>query len=383
MKDSVRLGRIAGVRVGLNWSLLVMVALIAGGLADNRFVYDAPGYSGTTYALAGGLTALGLLFGVLLHELGHALVARRVGLEVHGITLSWMGGVTRIEGEAPRPGAEMLVAGIGPVVSAAFGGALWVVRTLVSTAGGDRLALAALGWLAVINVVLALFNLLPAAPLDGGRVLHSTVWALTGNRWRATRASAGTGILFGATMAAAGFVLMLRSTDPLNGLLISFVGWWLLGSARVERASGALHHALDGVRVADIMRPVGAAPGWVTVRTFSEQYASRKPGWVWLLERWGGGYEGILLGDALTSVPLPQWDLVRPLDVAVPVAAAASASPDEDLLDVVSRTAGKQLILVVHDSHTLGAVLPADIEALVKMGPGRPVPYGSWTLTRG
>ena len=178
MNDTVRLGRIAGVQGGAQldacspwwrWS--------RAGWPTTASPSRPRATPAAAYAVAGALTAVVLLFGVLLHELGHAVVARRFGLQVDGITLSWMGGVTRIEGDAQSPGAEFAIAGVGPLVSAAFGGLLWVVRVLVEGAGGGRLAVSALGWLAVINVVLAVFNLLPAAPLDGGRVLHSVVWA--------------------------------------------------------------------------------------------------------------------------------------------------------------------------------------------------------------
>ncbi len=382
MNDTIRVGRLAGVRVGLNWSLLAMVALIAGGLADNRFAFDAPGYSGAAYALAGALTAVVLLFGVLLHELGHAVVARRFGMRVDGITLSWMGGVTRIEGDAHSPGAEFGIAGIGPLVSAAFGGVLWLVRVALVGGGGDQLVISALGWLAVINVVLAVFNLLPASPLDGGRVLHSVVWAVTHDRWRATKIAANAGVWLGTAMVAAGFLVLLRGEDPLDGFFISVVGWWLLGSARTERQLGRVRQSLDGVHISEIMRPVGAAPGWITIRSFAETYATGRPGWVWLLERWDGGYGGVLVGDSVGAVPFPQWDLLRPQDVAAPISATTGATPDEDALQVVSRTAPDQVILVVHDGRTVGAVLPADLEALVRVGRRGPVPLRGWTLTR-
>jgi Zn-dependent protease len=389
VNDSVRLGRIAGVGIGLNWSLLLIAGLISAELAGNRLPIDAPGYSTGAYDAAGAVTAAGLLLGVLLHELGHAVAAKRYRLRVDGITLSWMGGVTRIEGFAPNPRVELVVAAIGPVVSAAFGGLLWAARAGASIAGAGRLVVAALGWLAVINVVLAGFNLLPASPLDGGRVLHGAVWAATGDRWRATRAAAATGMVLGFATVAAGFLATMSSNGlALNGLFISFLGWWLLASARAERAAGALHNSLDGVRIADVMRPVGAAPGWITARTFVERYAAGRPGWVWLLEGWdaagnqAGSYAGVLLGDTLSAVPLPQWDLLRPLDVAMPISAAIPASPDEDALEVLARSSGKQVILVVDGQHTLGAVLPADIEALARVG-RRPVPYAGWTLTRG
>jgi Zn-dependent protease len=382
MNDTIRLGRIAGVRVGLNWTLLAMVALVAGGLANNRFAFEARGYSSAAYAAAGALTAVVLLFGVFLHELGHALVAHRVGLRVDGITLSWMGGVTRIEGDAESARAEFAIAAIGPVISAAFGGFLWLVRVMVMGSGGGRLAVSALGWLAAINIVLAVFNLLPASPLDGGRVLHSVIWGATRDRWRATRVAATAGVGLGTLMVAAGFLVLLRSSDALNGFFISFIGWWILGSARAERQLGRARQSLEGAAISEFMRPVGAAPGWITVRAFADAYATGHPGWVWLLERWEGGYGGVLPGDAIGSVPFPQWDLVRPLDVAMPIASATGAAPDEDALQVVSRTGLKQVILVVDGGRTVGAVLPADLDALVRMGRQGPVPSTGWTLTR-
>jgi Zn-dependent protease len=379
MKDTVRLGRVGGVRVGLNWSLLAMVALVATGLAQNRFPFEAGGYSGRAYALAGAVTAIGLLVGVLLHEFGHAFMARRAGLNVDGITLGWMGGITRIEGEAPSPRDEMLIAGIGPLVSLLVGGAVWLARMAAASVGVGHLALAAMSWLAAINLVLAVFNMLPAAPLDGGKVLHSAVWGVTRNRWQATRVATSVGILLGAAMVAGGFFVAANRRNLVDGLFIGLIGWWLVGSARAELTVGALHRALDGVSVAQVMRPVGAAPGWITVRSFAEQYAARRPGCVWLLENWGGGgYGGVLLGEALNSVPFSQWDLLRPVDVALPITVTTGAQPDEQVLEALARTADKQIIIVVDGGRTVGAVLPSDLEALAKLAgraqivPGRP-----------
>ena len=373
MTDTIRLGRVAGVKLGLHWSLLVMVALVASGLAHSRFTVDAPGYSTTAYEVAGLLTAVGLLLGVLLHEMGHALVARRRHLVVDGITLSWMGGVTRIEGDSPSASTELLVAGVGPLISAALGGALWLIRSGLlhsspANSGSDALAIAALGWLAWINVVLAAFNILPAAPLDGGRVLHAMVWALGRDRWKATRVAAWAGTILGGGIVVAGFVAASRSQSVLNGFVIGFVGWWLLISARSELSEGSARHALEGIRLSDIMRPVGEAPGWITVRTFIDSYASARPGWVWLLQDWNGGYGGVLAGDALAGVPYPHWDIARPADFATPISSVTGASPGEDTLDVVGRMGPGKILLVVADGHTQGAVLARDIDALVRSG---------------
>jgi Zn-dependent protease len=380
VRDSFRLGRVAGVSVGMHWSLLVLAALVASGLAENRFASEAPGKSTAAYALAGILTAAGLLAGVFLHELAHAIVARRRGLQVDGITLSWMGGVTRIQGDTRKASTELLVAGVGPATSAVIGGLLWAIRLGAESAGAGHLVVAALGWLAWINIVLAAFNLLPASPLDGGRVLHGLVWAAGKDRWRATRVAAGMGLALGAAVVLVGLWVTERYQDLLDGVLVGFIGWWLVASARAELGGGAVQHALEGVTVSDLMRPVGEAPGWVTIRSFMDQYASSRPGWVWLLQSWNGGYAGVLVGDALAAVPYPNWDLARPLDVAVPLTSTTGASPDEDAMAALARIGGDRVILVVSGGHTLGAVLPSDIEAMVRAG-GRTV-AGSRPATR-
>jgi hypothetical protein len=184
-------------------------------------------------------------------------------------------------------------------------------------------------------------------------------------------------------LVVVGFVVGTQGANWIGGLFIAFVGWWLLSSARSELSAGAVHGALDGVKMVDIMRPVGSAPGWITVRAFAEGYAASRPGWVWLLEEWGGGYGGALLGDSVASVPFPQWDLVRPIDVATPIAATTGAEPGDEVINVLARSGDKQVVLVVDGGRTVGAVLPSDITALVKMRGQGAVGSKGWSYTRG
>src|SRR5579875_1000383 len=368
MKDTVRLGRIAGVPVGINWSLAVIVVVFAGGLAENRFPADAPGYGHLAYLWVGALTAVALLAAVLLHELGHAFVARRSGMDVEGITLSWMGGVTRIAGDSPSPIRELGMAGIGPLISFAVGFALWGVRALAVGAHLGSLAITALGWLAVINVVLAIFNLIPAAPLDGGRILHAGIWWVTRDRWRAARATSAAGVLLAAAIILFGLWQIVDRRDSLDGLLVAVLGWWILSSARMEDRQAVVQRALDGLAVHQVMRPVAAAPGWLPVEELATRYAStRTPATVWMLERWGGGYSGVVSGEALLAIP-PPWNALRTDGVAVPVDAASAAGPWEPLLAILERTQGRQVVLVVDGDRTVGAVLPVDLDALVRSG---------------
>ncbi len=378
MKDSVRLGRIIGVPIGLNWSLVVIVGVFAFGLANNRFPQDAPGYSHGAYIVAGAASAVVLLIAVLLHELGHAIVARRSGLDVEGITLSWMGGVTRIVGDTASPGREFGVAAIGPLVSFAVGLVLWGGRAIVDAAGGGHLVASALGWLAIINVVLAVFNLIPAAPLDGGRILHAAIWTVTRNRWRAARATSYAGVALAAAIIALGVFQVVARRDAIDGALVAILGWWILVAARQEDRQAIVHRALEGKLVHEVMRPVAAAPGWITTGALASGYADAHPATVWMLERWDGGYSGVVSSEAVRAVPEP-WGSIRADEVAVPVDAAAAAGPWEELLDALERTQGLQVLLVVDEERTVGAVLPADIEALVRAGPPkvqRPVAAG-------
>ena len=366
MNDTVRLGRLMGVPVGLHWSLVAVVGFFGWELAESTFPGRAPGYAHVSYITAGGLTAVALLAGVLLHELGHAVVARRAGLEVEGITLSWMGGVTRIAGDSPSPWRELTVAGVGPLVSLIVGGALLGVREAALGLGVGRLPVFALGWLAVINIVLAVFNLHPGRPPRRwphparpgvGRHPQPVVGQPDGfaRRDRSGRPHRG-----------AGRLEVLGRADRIDGLFLVALAWWLWSAAREEERQATVQHVLGGVRVHEIMRPVDAAPGWLTLDELISRYvAGHNPASVWLLERWGGGYSGVVSSEALMAIPPPRGS-IRPEDIAIPVEDAGPAEPCEDILTALERTGGRQVLLVVEDGRTVGAVLPADIEALIR-----------------
>lgn len=372
MRDTLRLGRLGGVPVGLNWSLAVVAALLAFVLAQNRLPFDAPGYPSTAYAVAGVLTAIGLLVTVLAHELGHAVVARRFRMRVDGITLSWIGGITRIEGDSAGPGVEAAIAGVGPLVSLATGGLLWALRYGCDQAGVGRLAVAALGWLAVINVVLAVFNLLPASPLDGGRILHAAAWRITGDRWRAGRVASMAGIGFGSLVIALGAYQAATGTGTggaFDAFITGLLGWWLIAAARGEGQVATLHRVLDGCRCSDIMRPVRSGPGWMTTDHFLAAHDHGPITPVWLLESWEDtGYTGVVSTEALRAVPPHLRPTLRAVDVAVPVSEAAGAHPDDAVLATLAASSGARVVLVVDGGHTVGAIVPADVDAMLHSG---------------
>jgi Zn-dependent protease len=251
MKDSLSLGRVAGINVGLHWSLLLIGGLLTAGLAGGRFPVEVPGYSNAEYVVAAGVTAVVFFGCVLAHEFSHAVVARREGIDVDGITLWLLGGVTRMTAEVATPKAEFAVSGAGPLTSFVIGLVLGGAGVALHAAAVWPLLVAALRWLGVINVVLAMFNVLPGAPLDGGRLLHAFVWRRYGDRLRATRAASRAGALLGAMLIATGLAEFAFGTAIGGGLGLVLVGWFLRTGARLEEADA---EAPDDVSRHDLAR---------------------------------------------------------------------------------------------------------------------------------
>jgi Zn-dependent protease/CBS domain-containing protein len=246
---SFELGRIAGIRIGVNWSWLVVFALIVWSLASAVFPSQNDGLSDATY-VAMAIVAAGLFFAsILLHEFGHAVQARREGMEIEGITLWLFGGVAQFRGMFPSAGAEFRIAIAGPVVSLLLG--LFFVAIAVVTKTAEAVDGVA-AWLGYINLLLLVFNLLPALPLDGGRVLRSALWGARDSFEWATRVAANIGRGFGFLFIAGGIAMFIFA-DSFSGAWLAFIGWFLLMAASGELRYLAVRDALDGLRVRDLM----------------------------------------------------------------------------------------------------------------------------------
>ncbi|MFC2003346.1 site-2 protease family protein [Chloroflexota bacterium] len=252
MRSSFRLGRIAGIEIGIHYTWLLAFILIAWSLAQRFFPQTYPGWGLATYWVTGILAALLLFVSVLLHELAHSLVAQARGLAVRSITLFIFGGVSNIEEEAKRPRVEFTVAIVGPVTSLVLAGLFWGLLRVVQTPDSPLAAM--LSYLALINALLAGFNILPGFPLDGGRVLRSILWGTTGNLTTATNIAATVGRFFGWGLIAFG-VFQLLSGNILGGLWIAFIGWFLSSAADASRREITLREHLSGVPVKKIMDP--------------------------------------------------------------------------------------------------------------------------------
>ncbi|HEU4422011.1 MAG TPA: site-2 protease family protein [Pilimelia sp.] len=257
MRQTVRLGRVAGIAVGVHWSVLVVMVLLAQGLAVALLPAAAPGRPGWLYWIVAVLTTVLFVASLLAHELAHAVVARHYGVRVERVTLWLLGGVAELSGQPDRPRQDLRIAAVGPLTSLAAAGVFFTAA--VATAGWlPPVAVVAVAWLAWINVVLAVFNLLPAAPLDGGRVLRALLWRHWGDQVRAQLVAARAGRGLGGGLIALGFLQILL-TGTLSGLWLALLGWFLVAAAGAEQQAARLSALLGGLTVRSAVNPLPAA----------------------------------------------------------------------------------------------------------------------------
>ena len=250
-----RVGRVAGIEIAIDQSWLLIFFLVSLSLST-YLASVLPGAAfGARWTAALLSSALGFT-SIVLHELGHSLVAQSLGLRVRSITLFLFGGVAQLESEPRRPAHELWIALAGPAVSIVLG---LCVLGLARLSPEATLARESLAWLGRMNLALGVFNLAPGFPLDGGRVLRAIVWAATGDFARATRAAARAGAALASLLMATGALVVLSGQSLVSGLWFVFLGWFLLSAARAATGSLELERILGHTRIADLLEPVAQA----------------------------------------------------------------------------------------------------------------------------
>ncbi|WP_457033758.1 site-2 protease family protein [Kitasatospora sp. P5_F3] len=375
MNGSVPLGRIFGVPLRIHWSAPLLVFLLSSALSGRTLPAWAPGQSATVYTVSGLVGAMLLLVSLVLHEAAHAVTARRAGIDVEDITVWGLGGITRI-GRASTPRVQFAVSMVGPLTSLALGG------LSIAAAFGARDVLhwavpsAVLFWTGWTNLLLGVFNLLPAAPLDGGRVLQSAIWWRGGDRERAERIAGRTGQVVGALMVAAGWAEL--SYGGSAGLWLMFIGLFVSVSALAEVRRAVLVAALRGLRVADVMSaPVVTAPEWLSVDRFLEEIVTWTHHSVIPLLDIDGRPSGIVDRRRLATLPPSRRAEVRLRDLAVPIGPGAITAPGDQLVDVLDHAgvAVPLRLLVLEGDRLVGIVTGHDIARIAQQrlpAPGSP-----------
>lgn len=365
MRSTFSLGRIGGVKVGINWSVLVIAGLITLSLAGGILPAAVEGRSSTEYLIGGVIGAIGLLGSILAHELGHALMGKRLGLEVESITLWLFGGLAQLEGELPSARVEAKVAGIGPAISLFVGvvgvGAAFLFGTSTMTG-------VLFGWLGLVNLVLALFNLLPGAPLDGGRLLHAFVWGRTGDRLRATRSASKAGRVIGSLLVGVGVVEFFMGS-VVGGLWTGTIGWVLVTAAGAEARHGETESGLRGLTIGQLMEPMTPVPDWLVVDEFVLRYVLPNRQSTFLLVGFDGRPSGYVTVRDLSKVGSDDR-LIHPVRrYAASLSDVPVVAPHESARAVLTaRQAALRsvLALVVEDGAPVGIVTRSGMTAAIE-----------------
>jgi Zn-dependent protease/CBS domain-containing protein len=366
------LGRVAGVRLRVNWSVLVIVVLIATTLAAGGLPSAYPGRSRALYAVLGLAAGVGFVLSILAHELAHAVVARRNGIDVEDITLWLFGGVSRLSSNARTAGADFRIAGAGPLVSFVLAIVFLGVAQLIRVRG-DSIAVGVLAWLGVTNLLLAVFNVLPGAPLDGGRLLRAVLWHFWGDRQRASRIATRAGRGLGYLLVGLGLAELLVGLG-LSGIWLAVVGWLLVGSASAEEMQEDMQARLRGVTVLQVMTvdpPV--VPAWMTVDTFVESMLLSHQVRAFPIADVNGQVIGLLAMGQIREVPRSRWAATRVGDIACSLDQVAVTGPDEQVTELLPRLSGcgEGHALVMDGGRLVGLVTPDAITRRASIEPPR------------
>lgn len=359
MKHSLRLMRIGGIDIGVHYTWILIFVLISWSLAQGYFPQAYSEWDRVTYWITGIIAALLLFVSVLLHELAHSFVARARGMAVNSITLFIFGGVSNLEEEPEKPKTEFTMSIVGPLTSLALAGIFWGLAQLVQSQQSPLAAM--LTYLALINAILAAFNLLPGFPLDGGRVLRSILWATTGSLVRATNISATVGRFFGWGIVAFGF-FQLFAGNFLGGIWLAFIGWFLSSAADASRREIILRKQLGHTLVKEAMN---ANTRTITPDTTVAELVSN------VFQRHHGRavpvcqddrVMGIVTVTDVKDLPQEKWK-ETPIREIMTHKPLHSVTPEEDLnaaLKLITKNDVNQL-LVLRDGKCAGLLSRADI----------------------
>jgi Zn-dependent protease/CBS domain-containing protein len=336
-----------GVKIRLDASWILLALLIAWSLASGTFPELYRGLPQSSYWSMAGATVLGVAASIVLHELGHTLVARAFGLPIKSITLFVFGGVAEMEGEPKAPLAELLMAVAGPLVSVALGFTFFALGDL-SAPFAPREYSGVLHYLGVLNFTLAAFNMAPAFPLDGGRVLRAIIWMVTGDALKATRIAARSGEIIGFLMIGLGALTALTA-NLAGGLWWIILGWFIYAMARAHRSEAETRHLLSGVRVGDLMtaNPVTASAD-MSVEDFVETVLKRTPHHL-IPVMSGDRIVGVAGFKNVKDAPRDAWREMRLSQIATPVTEIATAErgePVETALARMQKTPTSRLVVL-------------------------------------
>jgi Zn-dependent protease/CBS domain-containing protein len=373
-QNSLTIGRIAGIRIAVHYTWLFVFLLVTWSLAGGYFPSTYPRWDPVVYWVAGAAASLLLFASVLIHELGHSLVALTRGVRVDSITLFIFGGVSALRDEPRGAIDEFLIAVAGPLTSLLLAALFYVLGQALAGTGAPG---AVVAYMATINLMLGLFNLLPGFPLDGGRVLRAILWAATGSLHRATQIASYVGQGIALLLIVLGLVQLLAG-NFLNGLWIAFIGWFLNGAAEQTRHAQQAQESLAGISVAQLMdpQPLTASPA-MPVDEFVYNYVLRQ-GRRALPVSEDGRLVGLVSTTDVKPVPRTEWahTAVGQIMTRAPLRTVTPQTGLREAMHLLAEGDYHQLPVVDDAGRLVGMISRADILRYMRFrdAAGRPVP---------
>ncbi len=352
--QSVRLGKILGIPVGVNYSWFIVFALVTLTLGG-QFAYVYPEWTSTAHYIAGVITSLLFFLSVLLHELGHSVAAKQKGINVRAITLFIFGGVAQITREPDRPMTEFYIAIMGPVVSILLAGMFAAIAFVFQPF--SEVVVAVTQWLARINFILVLFNMIPGFPLDGGRVFRAIVWFYVDSYERATRIASGVG-QFIAYLFIIGGIFLIVGGYWINGLWIAFIGWFLLTAAQQVSQYVALKSALRGIKVREVMQTdCPRVDSYTTVTELIDEYMFRTGRRAFLVTE-KDVLTGLVTLHQIKKIPREEWHNTTLGTIMTPFNELHWVNPETEISEVLD-------IMNAEDVSQVPVVINGRLEGII------------------
>lgn len=364
MKNSIRLGRLLGINIEIHFSWLLVLALFSMSLAQGFFPQELPGLDRRIYWFFGVLTTLVAFASILAHELAHSLIAIREGISIKKIVLFIFGGVAQMEAEPDRPIAEMKITAAGPLTSLVIGILLGTLYILLPP---ENMVSASVFFLARLNIFVALFNLIPAFPLDGGRLLRAAIWYFNNNLLKATRFAVGLGSVLSFLGIGLGFI-MLFSRGNIAGLWFVILGWMIYQAGQTSYTQIVFQDTFAGIKVAEIMspNPVTVSPD-MNLQQLADTFLEYRHGAFPVL--YGSTTHGLVSLHQIKEVPREHWADSSVARIMTPLKNCAVAAPEEDAAEVMMKMAaqGEGRVLVMSNGELLGILSRTDMMRFMQM----------------
>ncbi len=369
MRSSLSLGKIYGIPIRLHFTWFFVFVLITASL----IALPISGDYVLWYRIVSGIIGSLLLFtSIVTHELAHSIVATKNNIPVKDITLFVFGGVSHITKEASRPTTEILIAVVGPLTSIVIAGVFHGIYLLLSSANANELITTIVRGLAFLNALMAMFNLIPGFPLDGGRIFRSVIWLRTGNYIRATRIAVTSGRIVGYTFVAGGIVFMFVTGEWIVGLWLAFVGWFLEVSATISYRETLLRNAIQGLSAKEVMvSDYPVVSNKLSLSQLIQDYMLSKGHHSFIVTT-DDKLKGLITLKNIKAVPKDKWSTTPVEDIMIPSDKLIVARPDNDVLTLVERMEEEniQQVPVVENGSVVGLIKRENLLKLPRIRSG-------------